>query len=246
MDRRLLAQLPNHERRRILALDGSDHEELARRRLAGEPLQYLEGTADFVDITVTVDERVLIPRPETEGLFQLAVGEATQPDVIVDLGTGSGVLAIALRRRFPGAEVHAVDVSAPALDLARHNAAELGATIDFHLGDLLAALPSRLAGGVDLIVSNPPYVSEAEWDELPIDVRHEPRQALVSGPRGTEVLERIAVESAGWLSPGGVVAAEIGETQAEAAAAIFTRIGPPRLERDLAGRWRYVIARKAP
>ncbi|MGH8912252.1 MAG: peptide chain release factor N(5)-glutamine methyltransferase, partial [Acidimicrobiia bacterium] len=241
----LLEQLPDHERRRIQAREGLDHEELAGRRLAGEPLQYLEGTAAFADFEVVVDERVLIPRPETEGLFELAAESVTDPRRVVDLGTGSGVLAIALARRFPLAAVHGVDRLPGAIDVARQNAARLAATVRFHLGDLFSPLAPELRGTVGLIVSNPPYVAAHEWGGLPADVRHEPREALVAGPEGTEVLERIAAEVGDWLGPNGVVVCEIGETQARAVSAMFEPLGPVRVVDDLAGRPRYVLARRA-
>lgn len=238
-----LAQLPRHERLRILALDGVDHDQAARRRLDGEPLQYIEGTAAFTDFDVRVDERVLVPRPETEGLFELVVAEAPNPRVIVDLGTGSGVLAIALARRFDTAEVHAVDRSPGALELARANAADLGVSVHFHLGDLFAPLPGGLAGGVDLLVSNPPYVREDEWQTLPVDVRHEPREALIAGPLGTEMLARIAGEAGPWLASGAIVACEIGEDQGPAVTQLFGPLGEVRVVDDLARRPRYVWVR---
>lgn len=236
-----LDRLPAHERRRLATLPGP--EDLARRRWAGEPLQYLEGSAAFTDFDVAVDERVLIPRPETEGLFELAADRVPSPKVIVDLGTGSGVLAIALARRFPAATVHAVDLSPAALDVATANAATLTVNVQFHHGDLFEALPPTLLGSVDLVVSNPPYVAEPEWDGLPEDVRREPRLALVAGPRGTEVLERIAAKVPAWLAPGGVLACEIGETQGETARSLLAVVGTVTLHADLAGRTRYVVAR---
>lgn len=244
MSRGFVEQLPNHERRRILALLGVDHEEFARRRLDGEPLQYLEGSAAFVDFSVEVDRRVLIPRPETEGLYELAAESVRTPEVIVDLGTGSGVLAIALQRRFAGARVHAVELSDAAIQVAKGNALALDADVSFHHGDLFDALPGSLRGRVDLIVSNPPYVAEAEWDHLPVDVRHEPREALVAGPTGMEVLDRIAAGAGEWLRPGGVVVCEIGETQGEATLRGFVAVGPAAVHADLSSRSRYVLARK--
>lgn len=239
----MLSRLPGHEQRRLLALPDADPEELARRRIDGEPLQYLEGTAAFCDFDVTVDERVLVPRPETEGLYELASKTVEDPATVVDLGTGSGVLAIALARRFPGAEVHAVDRSAAALEVANANASRLGAPVTFHRGDLLAALPARLRGRVDLLVSNPPYVSEGEWQHLPRDVRREPRDALVAGRRGTEVLERIAGGADDWMALGGVVVCEMGETQGEEVERAFSRLGTPEVHVDLSGRPRYVLVR---
>lgn len=227
----------------MLALTGVDSEELARRRVDGEPLQYLEGSAAFADFDVTVDRRVLVPRPETEGLYELAGSLVVDPSLIVDIGTGSGVLAIALARRFPAAEVHAVDSSGAALELARDNAGRLGAGVIFHRGDLFEPLPPALTGRVDLVVSNPPYVAEGEWSALPVDVRREPREALVAGPRGTEVLEGIAAGAGDWLAPGGWLVCEMGETQREAVQRTFSVIGRAEVRPDLSGRPRYVVVR---
>lgn len=240
----LLWRLPRHERRLLEALDGADVEELARRRLAGEPLQYLEGTAPFTDFDVVVDERVLIPRPETEGLFEWAARAVHNPGVIVDLGTGTGVLAVAFARRFPPAEVHAADLSTDALEVAETNIRRLEVAVSLWHGDLFEALPQHILGKVDLVVSNPPYVAEGEWCDLPSDVRWEPREALVAGPRGTEVLERIAAEAGDWLAPGGVVACEIGETQTDELTPMFAVVGDVTSGRDLAGRPRYLGARR--
>lgn len=236
-----LSRLPTHERRRLLALTGVDPEDLARRRLEGEPLQYLEGTAAFLDFEVVVDPSVLVPRPETEGLFELAASLAPEPTTIVDIGTGSGVLAIALARRFPNARVCGVDVSPEAVALAAANAGSLGAAVTFGIGDLFAAVPAEWKASIDLIVSNPPYVASSEWPGLPIDVRHEPVGALVAGPRGTEVLERLATESGEWLAPGGWLALEIGEGQAAATVALFEGLGSVEIHNDLAGRDRYAL-----
>lgn len=238
------SRLPAHEQRRLRALGRPDLESLAVRRLGGEPLQYLEGTAAFTDFDVVVDPRVLVPRPETEGLFELAADSVADPEVIVDLGTGSGALAIACARRFPKAEVHATDLSAEALDLARSNADSLGVEIQFHLGDLFVALPERLAGRVDLMVSNPPYVAESEWDSLPADVRREPRTALVAGPVGSEVLDRIAGGAGEWLARGSVLACEIGEDQGSALRPAFEPLGRVEIHRDLADRVRYILVRR--
>ncbi len=235
-----LDQLPSHERRRLLALGSNDPEHLARLRCEGTPLQYLEGFAPFTDFDVVVDERVLVPRPETEGLFELAVTLSQSPSVIVDLGTGSGVLAIALARRFPAASVHAVDISADALEVARENTNRLGVGVALYLGDLFEPLPGDLLGGVDLVVSNPPYVSTPEWAGLPEDVRREPQIALVAGPVGDEVLRRIASEVGPWLAPGGVVVCEVGETQADGLKHAMAPLGQVLVHHDLAGRPRYL------
>ncbi len=220
---------------------------LIARRLAGEPLQYLEGRVPFGPIEVKVDRRALIPRPETEQLWEAAVaalGEAGPGTLIVDLGTGSGVLALALKRVFPSAPVYATDLSPEALDLARENAAANALEVTFLPGNLFDPLPRGLRGRVELIVANPPYLSEDEWDRLPDEIRlHEPREALVAGPVGTEVLARIADEAYWWLGVGGRVLCEIGETQGEEALELFGSY-EREVRRDLAGRPRFLVARK--
>jgi|FLYL01.1.fsa_nt_gi release factor glutamine methyltransferase len=246
-----LDRLPPHEVRRLrqVAARHPDPEkafrELTERRLAGEPLQYLEGTAAFGPLELEVDQRVLIPRPETERLYELVVELVTDPDVVVDLGTGSGALALALKHRFGSARVVATDISPDALEVASANAERLGLQVEFRLGDLFSALPADLAGQVGLLVSNPPYVAESEWESLPADVRREPRVALVAGPRGTEVLARIARGAADWLRPGGLVACEIGETQGQEALELFgAALSEVRVAQDLTGRDRYLLAWK--
>lgn len=256
--------LPAHEMRRLRRAVGAERHDargggdltgeqqetldsLVARRLAGEPLQYLEGSAAFGPIEVGVDRRALIPRPETEGLWELAVaalGEAGPGTVIVDLGTGSGALALALKHAFPRARVYGVDDSAEALALAAENADRLGLEIVLVEGDLFDPLPERLMGRLDLVVSNPPYVAATEWESLPTDVRdHEPRHALVAGPDGTEVLRRIAADGYWWLGVGGHLLCEIGESQGEAAREAFAAYDC-RILPDLTGRDRYLAARK--
>lgn len=216
---------------------------LVDRRRKGEPLQYIEGFAGFGPIDVLVDRRALIPRPETERLWELAaavLSDETEPWV-VDLCTGSGNLALALKHRFPQARVIGGDVSADALALARENGARLGLDVEFSHGDLFAALSDELHGKVHLVVSNPPYVSEDELEMLPAEILdHEPRMALVAGRDGLDVLARIAQGAQEWLRPGGTVACEIGETQGEACVELFAAYRP-RIEKDLAGRDRFVI-----
>jgi release factor glutamine methyltransferase len=234
--------LPEHEIRRLRAVarDEAHLRSLVERRLDGEPLQYLERTAAFAYLDLVVDERVLVPRPETEGLYELACRLASDPKVIVDLCTGSGALALSLKQAFPAAEVHATDISADALDVARLNAGRTGLEVSWHQGDLFEPLPDSLRGKVDLLVANPPYVAEHEFEDLPVDVKREPRVALIAGPTGLEIVERIGAEAARWLKSGGVVIVEIGETQGEAAAACFDGI-PAEVRKDLAGKDRYVV-----
>lgn len=245
--------LPDHEARRLLQLvTGLDaagvglleglepdqevrFKELVERRLDGEPLQYIEGTVQFGPVEVAVDRRVLIPRPETEVLWERAVAAldtADEDSVIVDLGTGSGALALALKHAFPEARVYATDIDPDAVELARENVEEAGVTV--FTGDLFAALPFGMRGHVDLLISNPPYV--ADGDDLPSEVRdREPAGALFAGQQGDEILERIAEQAFYWVKPGGWVFLEIGETQAERAVELFADFQCVIYE-DLAGR----------
>jgi release factor glutamine methyltransferase len=236
--------LPDHELRRLeeVAVDEESLASLVARRMAGEPLQYLEGTAPFGPFDLVVDERVLIPRPETERLWELAAGLVDAPRVVVDLCTGSGALAIGLARSHPAARVIGTDISEEALEVARINGARHAPGVEWRIGDLFDALPGELVGSIDLLVSNPPYVAATEWARLPEDVRREPQMALVAGPSGLEVIRRIATESSAWLSPAGVVVCEIGETQADDIRRMFDRHRYVRIVRDLAGRDRYVVA----
>jgi release factor glutamine methyltransferase len=240
--------LPAHEMRRLEAVAGDDAGRLAdliRRRIEGSPLQYLEGSAAFGPFELQVDDRVLIPRPETEQLWELACSLVREPGIVVDLGTGSGALAIALARAFPGAVVVGVDDSEAALEVAAANGRRHAPGVEWRCGDLFEGLPARISGQVDLLVSNPPYVAVKEWPGLPEDVRREPYRALVAGPLGTEVLDRIAAGVPEWLAPGGWVACEIGETQAEHVGAAFgRRLANVEIRRDLAGRERFVIGRR--
>ena len=254
--------LPQHEHRRLVeaalgsvparsdTLRDDDRvrvEALVARRVGGEPLQYIEGDIPFGPITIAVDPRALIPRPETEFLWEQAVaslGSAGPGTVIVDIGTGSGALALALKHEFPEARVIGIDISEDALALAGENGSRTGLDVEWLHGDLFEPLPPRLRGRIDLIVSNPPYVSESEWPDLPIDVRdHEPRGALVAGPDGTEVLARIGAEAFWWLGVGGWALCEIGSDQAIAALESFS-LYDREVRRDLAGRERVLVARK--
>jgi release factor glutamine methyltransferase len=215
---------------------------LVRRRRNGEPLQYIEGSVAFGPLELRADRRALIPRPETERLWELVLAEmAADPSVVIDLCTGSGNLALACKHSYPQATVYGVDISPAAIELANANSAELGLDVELRVGDLFDALPGHLKGRVDLLVSNPPYVAEGEVEGLPPEVReYEPLRALVAGDTGTEVLARIAQEAAKWMAPHGVVACEIGESQGADCMRLFAAYDP-RIERDLAGRTRYVL-----
>lgn len=232
--------------RRLEALarsNGEPLEDLVSRRAHGEPLQYIEGTVDFGPIEIKIDTRALVPRPETEGLWEMATRMVRNPEVIVDLCTGSGALALALKHSFPGASVFGTDISQEAIELAVENRLATGLEVSFVQGDLFAPLPTSLLGEVDLLVANPPYVARAEFAGLPIDVRREPEVALVSGSTGLEHIEKIGANAATWLRPGGVVLCEIGERQGVSAATSFADL-PAVVRQDLAGRDRYVVAVK--
>mgnify|MGYP001816591191 CR=1 FL=1 len=159
----------------------------------------------------------------------------------MDLCTGTGNLALALKYHYPNARVIGVDVSQDAVALANENATRLGLDVNFRLGDLFSVLPEDLRDGVDLIVSNPPYVAEDEYRALPTEiVDHEPRSALVAGNQGLDVLARIAEGTSVWLRAGGAVVCEIGETQGDACLELFAAFGP-EIRQDLTGRDRFVL-----
>lgn len=240
-----MAEIPDHELRRLEAAASPDRplQDLVQRRVDGEPLQYIEGTAPFGPLDLIVDPRVLVPRPETEGLFEIATRMVRNPNVIIDLCTGSGALALALKQSFPTASVFATEISGEAVEVAQANREKTGLNVYLGNGDLFDPLPASLVGHVDLVVANPPYVAEEDYDTLPRDVQCEPRVALVSGPTGLEVITRIGAEVGDWLRPGGVVIVEIGETQGAVAAASFKRL-PAVVRQDYAGRDRYVVAVK--
>jgi len=224
--------------------------DLVKRRGGGEPVAYLVGSREFFSLPFAVSRDVLVPRPETEGLvvraLDLCAGIAAPR--IADVGTGSGAIAVAIARRLPGGRFVATDVSPAALDVARGNAARHGVSdrIEFVLGDLLA--DPAAAGPFDLIVSNPPYVREDEFASLPADVRlHEPRIALVAGPTGVEVIERLLPQAVRALAPGGWLLVEFGPAIAAAAEALLAaapRLAPGPTLRDLAGLPRILQARR--
>ena len=245
---RLLMSAAGLTRPQLLVAGGIDETVLRRfrslesRRVAGEPLQYLEGDVPFGPVSIAVDPRVLIPRPETEEMFELVIGVVDSPNRIIDLCTGSGNLAVALAATFPDADVYATDVSADAAEVARANAARNGVAVQTMVGDLFDPLPKRLLGSVDLIVANPPYLAESEIADLPADVLAEPMGALVAGPTGLEVIARIADAAPRWLTPGGVIACEISEFHGDTAVELFEAIDG-RLVTDMFGNDRFVIGR---
>jgi release factor glutamine methyltransferase len=240
---------------------------MLERRAAGEPLQYVLGRWQFLELDLLVDRRVLVPRPETEVVARAAVDEAVRlgfrrgrgdPWVndteyaVADLGTGSGALALWLASELPDAEVWATDVSEDALAVARANLAGIGVAatrVRLAAGSWFAALPGELRGRLRVVVSNPPYVAEGEVADLPPVVAHwEPRGALVSGPTGMEAIAEIVHEAFEWLEPsGGVLVVELAPHQAEAAIGLATERGFVEVDvrDDLAGRRRVLVARRA-
>jgi len=213
---------------------------LVQRRMAGESVAYILGRKEFWSLDIEVDARVLVPRPDTEALVEQALEllkarPASDPALrVADIGTGSGALALALKKERPGDAVFAVDISPEALDVARGNASRLGLDITFLQGDLVSPLTDL--GPFDLIVSNPPYIPSQDIAGLSPEVRREPRLALDGGKDGLELVRRLANDARKVLTPGGALAMEIGAGQAAAAMEIlrgtgYTGIG---VRRDLA------------
>lgn len=183
------------------------------RRYRGEPIQYIRGHTEFYGREFVVDDRVLIPRPETEGLVEAALARAPREARAVDIGAGSGCIAITLQLERPDLRVVSVDRSVDALAVAAANRTRLGARVTLVASDLL----SSLRGPFELIVSNPPYVPLHEYRELAREVRvFEPRMALTPGARGTEIIERILDEAQEKLADDGRVLMEVGYGQEEA------------------------------
>ena len=221
--------------------------ELVRRRRAREPLAYILGEKEFWSLRFEVAPAVLIPRPETETVVEAVLAQVCdrdQPFRLLDLGTGSGCLLLALLSELPHATGLGVDDSAAALAIARRNAERLGlaARAEFRPGRWGAGLRERF----DVIVSNPPYVAELDWEALQPEIRQfEPRAALVAGADGLAAYRALAPDCARLLAPGGVCALEIGLNQGDAVAALLAAQGLVVVERrrDLAGIERCVIAR---
>lgn len=188
-------------------LDPSLLQPLLARRYAGEPLQYIRGKADFYMREFLVDDRVLIPRPETELVVEAAIDRAPQGGRVVDIGTGSGCIAISIERERPDLHVAGVDISVAALAVAKTNRERLQSNVRLAASDVLSSLRGRF----DLVVSNPPYIAEHEIATLQREVReHEPMNALTPGPIGTEVIERILDDARRVLTTEGLVIMEIG------------------------------------
>jgi len=223
------------------AVAGRRFGELVRRRVRREPIAYLLGHQGFRRIELAVDRRVLIPRPETELLVEVALELA--PDSVLDVGTGSGAVALAIADELGGVEVVASDTSLEALAVARGNAVRLGLSERVRL----IAADGQVGRAFDLGVANLPYVSEGEWGGLASEiVRYEPREALVAGPSGLEAIEGLLAELATGALESEAVALEVGVGQAVTVAELVRRAGFDRVETrcDLASIERVVIGRQ--
>jgi release factor glutamine methyltransferase len=221
---------------------------LLGRRLEGVPLAYLTGSREFWSIPFKVTPSVLVPRPETEVLVEKVLElSSRESETIVDVGTGSGCIAVALAKELPRARIEAVDVSERALRVAAANAARHKVrTVTFRRSNLLSAFRGTGAK-FDFIVSNPPYIARGEWDGLPAEVRDwEPRRALLAGESGLEIVERLVRRAGAFLRPGGYLIFEIGESQRDRVLGLFGRRWTEiETAWDLAGKPRVITARRA-
>ena len=252
------AYLYAHPERGLAADEMRRYDEAIRRRATGVPAQYITGHQEFWGLDLIVSPAVLIPRPETEHVVETVLelarlGEGPESQKrrtgvsaprIVDVGTGSGAIAIALAKELPAAEIHATDISPAALEVARANAArhELSSRIKFHEADLFGGLPQ---GWFDFVVSNPPYVGESEEEHVQLEVRKfEPRNAVFAGPTGLEVIERLIPQAREALRPGGWLVLEISGTIAEGVELRLLGWSDVRITDDLQGIARVARARK--
>lgn len=222
--------------------------ELVGRRAARVPLQHLTGVAHFRYVELRVGPGVFVPRPETELLAGWAVEQAAglERPVVVDLGTGSGAIARSVAHEVPGAEVHAVELDEGAHAWAARNLADTG--VDLRQGDLADAFDD-LAGTVDVLVSNPPYIPHEAWESVEVEVRdHDPGLALYATGDGLDTIRVVERRAALLLKPGGVVGVEHADVQGETAPAVFAttaRWEQVRDHEDLTGRPRFLTARLA-
>lgn len=199
-------------------------ESLVARRVAGVPLEHLLGWAEFCGLRVAIEPGVFVPRRRTEFLVHQAARPGARNPVVVDLCCGSGAVGVAVASALGRAELYAADIDPVAVRCASRNVAAVGGRAV--QGDLYAALPRELAGRVDVLVANVPYVPTAEVALLPAEARlHEPRRALDGGPDGLDVLRRVAADAASWLAPRGRLLVETSERQAPVAVEIMRRTG---------------------
>ena len=254
------AYLYAHPERELTPDETHRYEEALARRATGVPAQYITGHQEFWGLDLIVSPAVLIPRPETEHVVEAALDCVAKDCValdrvartllsaaldlrIVDVGTGSGAIALALAKELPTAKIHATDISPEALEVARANAArhDLTSRIEFHRADLLEGFsPASL----DIIVSNPPYVGESEEDSVQLEVRKfEPRNAVFAGPTGLEVIERLITQAHAVLRPGGWLVFEISGTIADRVRNLLSRWDKAAIRNDLQGIQRVAIAK---
>ena len=242
-------QRPLHDRAWLLAHDSDTltpvqaaaWQDALQRRLQGEPVAYITGRKDFFGLTLAVDARVLDPRPDTETLVEWALAclpesaPETPSPRILDLGTGSGAVALALQHARPDATVWAVDASEDALAVARANAMRLNLPVQFIASNWLGAVDIQQTGRFDLIVTNPPYV--ADGDPHLAALTHEPLQALTSGPDGLDDIRQIITQAPACLAPGGWLLLEHGWDQAAPVQALLRKAGFVQVQsrRDLGG-----------
>ena len=220
---------------------------LVARRARGEPLQYVTGIAGFRRLELAVGPGVFIPRPETELVAELAMAKLPSGGTVVDVGTGSGAIALSIAQERPDARVLATEKSPDALAWARKNRDELGLSVELFECDLFEALPLDLRGELDVVVSNPPYVPSGDRDALPRDVaNHEPHIALFADETGAALIERICKEAVSWLRPGGWLVLEIGHGQGTRVEAIMNEAGYREVEirDDLAERERIACGQR--
>ena len=252
------AYLYAHPERELTAEEQTRYDAALSERSRGIPTQYITGHQEFWGMDLIVSPAVLIPRPETEHVIETVVelagvesaGGQGYPHkssrlLIVDVGTGSGCIALALAKELPQAKIHATDISAAALEVARANAArhQLESHIQFHQTDLLAGFDDN---SVDFVVSNPPYVGESEEDSVQLEVRKfEPRDAVFAGPTGLEIISRLIPQALAALKPGGWLIMEISGTIADAVKKLLAEWQDLRILNDLQGIPRVIFARKA-
>ena len=220
--------------------------ELVKRRGTGEPLQHLLGTVEFCGRSFRCDKRALVPRPETEQLIELLITHFKSEIAdsrMIDVGTGSGIIALTLAAEFPKAEIVGADISEDALMLARENAERLGLADRVHF--LQSNLLESVRPQVDLIVANLPYVSTEDRQNLSREVLHDPEVALFAGARGDELMRQLIAQAPSWLEPGGMLAMEIGIGQSEALVAALAEKNYRDIstEKDYSGVIRFLFAR---
>ena len=238
------AYLFAHPERELTLKETARYDAVLAERSRAVPAQYITGHQEFWGMDFIVTPAVLIPRPETELLIETVLQMKPKGAVrIVDVGTGSGCIALALAHELSEAEIHATDISIQALEIARANSArhQLEKRVQFHQADLLAGLE----GPFDLIVSNPPYVGESEADQVQLEVRKfEPRTAVFAGTKGTEVIERLIPQAWEVLRAGGWLTMEISGTIAKPVSRLLEGWREVRIIPDLQSIPRVVVARK--